>query len=475
MTGEREITKRPAAPPLLGGTDALFLGLLLLLLIEYLGLGRALPPLGASRFSTFLAWGLSLAILLKVGGRAFFEYPQNRLLLGFVIFTGCTVLYTVVQMDAFTAFRAHVDYFGLFAVALYLVDRPSRVKRLSLAFGVISIVMVVRNVPQLTTSARQGVMEGAYFTGDGNDFAWALCTMLPFALYLMMKGQGPMSRAFGSASALACIFGVVGTQSRGAALSFAAMCLYYWFTLVRHKVVGVAAALIFAVGMLNIAPSYYVERLSTIESYQDDQSASSRLKMWGVAVRMAIDYPLGVGAGNFSVVYGLKYLPKEEANYNWGANRWLGAHSVYFRALGEYGVLGLLLVFWIVGLNFVTNERSYRLMAALPLPQTERLWPRVVNMSLVGYAVAGAFLGGLTYPHLYLISALTVSAQRMALQATAAVPVEAPPGAERPQRFAQLRPPLAPTLGARAAAGAPRARPLALKRPAVPVRIEGPR
>jgi hypothetical protein len=38
-----------------------------------------------------------------------------------------------------------------------------------------------------------------------------------------------------------------------------------------------------------------------------------------------------------------------------------------------------------------------------------------VNMSLIGYAVSGLFLGGVTYPHLYLISALTVSVSRQCL------------------------------------------------------------
>jgi len=51
-------------------------------------------------------------------------------------------------------------------------------------------------------------------------------------------------------------------------------------------------------------------------------------------------------------------------------------------------------------------------------PQRSRMlsatWPAVLNMSLIGYAVCGVFLGGFSYPHLFLLSGLTISAQRIA-------------------------------------------------------------
>ena len=41
-------------------------------------------------------------------------------------------------------------------------------------------------------------------------------------------------------------------------------------------------------------------------------------------------------------------------------------------------------------------------------------------MALVSWAIAGVFLSGIGYPHLYIITGLTVAARRMALKEAAA-------------------------------------------------------
>ena len=287
-------------------------------------------------------------------------------------------------------------------VTLYLVDRPSRLRKLAVAFSLMAVVMVVRNLDRLTSSTRQGAMAGAYFTGDGNDFAWALCTFLPLALVPILSKAPKTARLAGIVGVAFCLFGIVGTQSRGAAVAVVAMALYYWLMIAHRKVLGVALVAGLLVAGLPFLPSQDVERIETISNYQEDGSANARLKMWGVAMRMAVDFPLGVGAGNFSAAYGLNYLPKEELQGGWGSQRWLSAHSVYFRVLGEYGVLGLIVILVTIFVNFRTNERTYQKLRGQALEGgVADSTPRLLNMSLVGYAVAGAFLGGLTYPHLY--------------------------------------------------------------------------
>ena len=447
----------PSATPIpLPGSGYLFAGYLLLLLIEYLGLAQHVPPLQAIRLPSMIAWGLALTVCIKVGVRAFYERGQNRLLFVFLCFTALSVLYADIQMEAFTAFRSHADYFGLFLVTAYLIDRPTRVDRLVVLLSVIVVILVAVNAQLLSSSLRQGAMTGAYFVGDGNDFGWFLVLTLPLLWYPIIAHRGGAVRLAGLAGAGMCVLGIIGTQSRGASLALAIAVLYYLAFVSKRKALTAGAVIVGTTLLLFLAPSHYLQRLSTIENYEEDASAMSRIRIWGVATQMALDHPLGVGAGNFSAAYGRLYLPRDRSASGWGSSRWLSAHSVYFRALGEYGFPGLALVLTIIGLNFRTNYRTRaRLRAAGPAAPISELWPAMLNVGLAAYSVAGAFLGGLTYPHLYILSALTVSASRQAELAVSQQPETAaaePPRARFPaprlrrppvpqSRTAQLRRP----------------------------------
>jgi O-antigen ligase len=204
---------------------------------------------------------------------------------------------------------------------------------------------------------------------------------------------------------------------------------YYWIAMSRQKALGAIAVLAVLIGVLTFAPSAYLERLQTISAYQQDGSAMGRLQVWGASIRMAIDHPLGVGGGNFSSAYGRYYMPSSGENVlTWGSQRWLAAHSIYFKVLGEYGVLGLLLLLALIHGNIRDNLESRRRLGAGN--ESERFsptWPALLNMSIVGYAVCGAFLGGISYPHLFLLSALTVTVKQT-LPPESAAAVAAVPG-----------------------------------------------
>jgi probable O-glycosylation ligase (exosortase A-associated) len=405
----------------------LFYLFLTVIAIEYLGLSREIPFLATVRFSTISVYLLLLLVLKHAGTEVFHGYRQNLLLSIFVVFTAATVLWAVITSTAFFALRTHLDYFALFLLTAYLVDRPERVRTFAIVASVIVLVLVLLNLNSLSSGARLAGVHGGYFMGDGNDFAWGLLFLMPLAIFLAVTRQRFVWRALGAAAAFAGIAGVIGTQSRGGTLALAAAMLFYWAFVMKRKVLGVAGLAVVVVAILMLAPSTYFERMSTIQTYQEDNSARARLQVWRAAMRMAIDYPLGVGVDNFGSAYGRYYIPKGDQNtLTWGSGRWLSAHSVYFRLLGEYGVLG---VVWIVTLlvsSFRDNTASSRRFAAsvagsAPPPE----WPLFLNMSLVGYAAAGTFLGGIAYPHLYLLSGLVASATRQSLwcgQTTAPIP-----------------------------------------------------
>ena len=116
--------------------------------------------------------------------------------------------------------------------------------------------------------------------------------------------------------------------------------------------------------------------------YEDDSSAQGRLRAWNAALQMAIDFPLGVGANNFSRAYGRYYIPENTSGY--GALRWISPHSVYFRVLGEYGYpgLALLLVAALVHLPRQPRRRGRHEAAPGGRPSDTENWPLLLNVGL---------------------------------------------------------------------------------------------
>ena len=187
-------------------------------------------------------------------------------------------------------------------------------------------------------------------------------------------------------------------------MALAAVFFYQWLK-GRNKWIGLAGIAILVSLVLLFAPPVYFERMGTIKTYETEGSARGRIAAWESAVRMAADHPLtGVGAGHFSVKYGIEYRPP-------GAGRteipWSTAHSVYFLALGELGIPGILVCMWLIVPNIVRNEKILKSLRNKKDSDGNMADKRLfvcLNSSMIGFAVGGLFLSALYYPHLYILA-----------------------------------------------------------------------
>jgi putative inorganic carbon (hco3(-)) transporter len=393
----------------------MFFGLMLFLAVEYIGLQYDLPPLKAIRFTTLLNYGLFVLVLARHQARGMWAHMQTKIFATFIAVTMLSVMWAVVQTYAFASIQPFIDYTITFVLTASLVDRRSRFDRLAWTLILVSAVIVARNLDKLSSSLRLGGFRAGYFLGDNNDFAWGCVVMLPLILFLAFGRRPFLTRLAGLAGATICLVGIVGTGSRGGTLGLAAALLFYWLIVSKRKLMGAIVLAIVVCGVLLFAPSSYIQRMHTVETYEEDSSAQARLQLWGASLKMARDYPLGVGAGNFSSAYGRFYMPPPETSgITWSSQRWLSAHSIYFRVIGEYGYGGGALLLWLLIANIATNLKSHKRLLALGNPATlPAVWPALIATSVVGFSIAGIFLGGLMYPHLFILSGLTVRTKLM--------------------------------------------------------------
>jgi probable O-glycosylation ligase (exosortase A-associated) len=381
-----------------------YLGLVSVLIFEYIRPNTWIPALGpVGTLLALLTLALSLTTKSANDNIAILRDKNGLYLIWMLGMVTISVLTAPVTEFAFTKFKTVLGYFFLFFVIVKLLDDAKRIRQLYLVMVLIHIALLAINPDVILNPETRNYLTNAGFLGDGNDFAWSVCIVLPMALFLFLEARNFLPRLLFGASFSVLILAIIGSQSRGATLGVGAMLFYQWLR-GKNKAAGVIAVFVLVSMVLMFAPPQYFERMDTLRDYEHESSAALRLILWDKAIDMANDHPfLGVGAGHFSVAFGTTYRPVGESTTSMP---WQNAHSIYFMILAELGYPGLLMLLLFVITNLVTNNRRIRDCQTLDSAnvQTHRRLLISADSCLISFAVTGAFLSGIYYPHFYIVA-----------------------------------------------------------------------
>jgi len=202
------------------------------------------------------------------------------------------------------------------------------------------------------------------------------------------------------------------TFSRGAMVGLAAIAPFV-FARMRYKLV-LALLVVVAVSVAGVTvPDKLAQRAESIENYEQDGSAMSRLQAWNVSWNIALDSPL-TGAGfRMEAMGDERWLSYDTTTMEKFWPQQAGSpHSIYFQVLGNHGFVGLGLYLGLLGSISLCLFRLAR--RARKREDTvwigEYAWAMLVG--LVGYAVAGAFLDMAYFTLFYAFVALTIVLRR---------------------------------------------------------------
>ncbi len=231
-----------------------------------------------------------------------------------------------------------------------------------------------------------GMLEG------NNELAVVLVMMVPLMAYLYQTATSKWLRAGVLFSIFATCFGILGSQSRGALLAVVAMA---FLLALKSKRPLVMSMLIASVLLVSVAfmPASWTSRMDSIQSYNADGSAMSRIYTWKTLLNCALDRPL-IGAG-FSADNAMvfeRYRPTGEEFAQFEGAIFV-AHSIYLQTLGEHGFPGFILF---IALGVAIWRGAGRLGKATRGDPDFGVWVPalmpMIQVSLVGFAVGGAFL-----------------------------------------------------------------------------------
>lgn len=346
-------------------------------------------------FARGMRWSYYVAIVTFAGflvsrerKRWFEPDPRCYVMMALCVLIGLGIVFSrspdAGQLDRY------LEYLKIVAIALFTTAVVTTKERLRVLVWIIALSFAFYGVKSglmgLVSGGAQILRGPGGMLADNNDFSLAMSMAVPMLFHLGWTERRPeIKKVFWFALPLT-IMTVGLTRSRGGFLSVsAAIGLLVWRS--KNRVLGMIVAFFVMVAGLLAAPPEYKERLMTIFEPSKEGSASSRLKAWGIATRMAMDNPvLGVGMYRFRShykEYNPTYTPGEEI---------IVAHSSYFQIWAECGTPALLLYFSLILGSFMTCWR----VRAAARRRYHSSWiinyASMFEASLVAFVVGSAFL-----------------------------------------------------------------------------------
>ncbi len=234
------------------------------------------------------------------------------------------------------------------------------------------------------------------FIAGNNEVGLALVMTIPLLYYLQTQAPRKWLGHLMWVAIFLTAVAAVSTHSRGSMLAICAMAIAF---LIRSPKRGklVLPIIVIFVFIVSFMPDAWWARMDTIGTYKEDESAMGRINAWIVAWNVATNHFFGGGFYLESDTTFLKYAPNPAFI--------AVAHSIYFQVLGQHGFVGLFLflAFWL------STLRTGIWIHKHSTSQADKTLARTIEISLIGYAVGGAFLN-LAYfdgPY-YLMAAMVV-------------------------------------------------------------------
>jgi probable O-glycosylation ligase (exosortase A-associated) len=314
---------------------------------------------------SLIAFALAVVAWLVVDDKRDSRFAWRQgLMLFLLVYAGYTTMHADFPVEA----REKWDWVWkalVFAIFLPLTLRTRlRIEALSLVMVLCaSSIIITGGIKTVLSGGGYGVLNlmvdnnsGLY---EGSIISTVAICIIPLILFLSRHGTIFPSdwrvKLFAWSLCFACLLIPIGTEARTGLVCAAFLVLLF----LRHaKRRFLYAGLLGIAGLMAIPflPSTFTNRMDTIQNYQADQSASTRIAVWKWTWDYVQDHPLGGGFEAYrqnSLRYDAKKVegdgPVQEVQRQVVTDEGRAYHSSYFEMLGEQGFLGLFV--WLV-LNF---------------------------------------------------------------------------------------------------------------------------
>lgn len=337
-------------------------------------------------FAAIIAGVTLLSFLIHKNERQ--KLPDSgiiKLWIMFIIWTGITTYFAFFPESAWVIYNKFFKIMVMTLVTLMLITDKNKLNKLIwaivLSLGFFGVKGGLFTILKGGSSIVWGPT-GSFIEGN-NELALALLMIIPLANYLRVVSIKKWVK-YGFLGAIILIgVSAIGSQSRGAFLAAGAMVFYFWVKSDKKFVSGAALTIVSA-SVYAFMPKSWHDRMNTITTYEQDGSAMGRINAWWTEFNIANDNIFGAGFFHSSGKVFALYAPNPTDVH--------AAHSIYFQVLGGHGWIGFAIFMAFCILSLRLSKRISKKTKGVSELQWANLLSRMVYVSLIAYAVGGAFL-----------------------------------------------------------------------------------
>jgi len=379
----------------------------------------------------FAALATLLGLLFTKERRNPLDSAAAKALLAFTVWITITLPFSLYFEPSYPLWERSMKIFLMIFVTIALIDNKRKLDWFVwVCVFSIAFYGVKGGLWGLQTGGNFRLTGPGGFIGGNNEIGLAILMVIPLVYYVYQQASNKLARWGLLAAMLLCAVAALSTHSRGALLGIAAMTVFLWLKAKKNKL-QIGLLIVIGVGfLLPFMPQHWWDRMSTIQNYEEDDSALGRINAWTMAWNLAWDRVFG---GGFQIYYYdvfARYSPEPERVH--------AAHSIYFQVMGEHGFIGLFLFMAIGVFTWLEARKLIKIGDSQPQHKWVADLARMVQVSMIGYAVGGAFLSLAYWDMPYNLTVMVVCATYVVRKRVEqpALPAATAPGLQQRTRIA---------------------------------------
>jgi len=364
--------------------------------------GRLYPP-ALESLRPFALLSFTLAGFLFISRKDFIQwkYPQMQ-----AVWLSIAVMLLSVPMamnygNALLTTRSVMMFLPFMLSIIILINDVKQLKFLVNVILFVALLNAVRGFLLFDGAQRNTMFNLGAFLTDPNDFALYLNMMIPFAYFMFLQElRWTFQKLIYGILTLAMVSLVVMSFSRGGMVGLACAGMVMWYYS-PNRVVTFSIGVSVLFGILLFAGDTWLNVMSTTTDLSNS-TVNSRFVTWMAAGEMFIDNPIA-GVGPSNVPFHLTHYVPMNHTYQFQV-----AHSIWFTALAEGGILGFAIFIWLLASNWSSAARLTRIRQIDLNARYLKYFGAATLASLVAYMAGGTFLTTNYYPHIWYLTALIV-------------------------------------------------------------------
>jgi probable O-glycosylation ligase (exosortase A-associated) len=361
---------------------------------------------------------------------------RNWIMIGLMVTVGLSLAMNG-PLDARGDTARYIEFLKIVGVAIFTTAVVKNRQYLRVLVWIIALSFgffgVKNGISMILSGGSLVIIQGpGGMLADNNDFALALCMGMPMLFHLGWAERRKLMRRTMLAMVPLTALTVMATHSRGAFLAMScSIVVLVWRS--KNRVGGFATMFLVAIAAVIAAPQSYKERIATIGTYEEDQSARGRIDAWKVAGNMIAANPMfGVGFDKFTRNY---------RAYDRQAGPAAGvpdtgihvAHNSYLQIWAECGTPSMILYLLLIGLSYLDLWRIRKMARERYHTSWILSYTTMFEASLTAFVVGSFFLNRAQFDLFYHFVAVIMMFGHFARQEMQGLLVESapPPGGAR--------------------------------------------